>query len=179
MYSIKEAVIAKEHNANIEPTIFFIDIRSFGKDFERYYEEAKESGVRFKRCLISKVYEQYKSKNLMLKYLDDDAKIKEEEFDLVVLAVGLTDACDLKPLADKLGIKTNAEGFLYTHPDAPGETCREGIFAAGTYLEPKDIPESVAEGSAASALAAKLLKEARGSLAVKKEYPAQRDTSDE
>ena len=85
MASIKEAIVAKEHEPEIEPTIFNIDIRTFGKDFERYYENAKKDhGVNFVRCMVSKIYERPKSGNLMVKYADEKNKIQEDEFDMVV-----------------------------------------------------------------------------------------------
>ncbi|MCQ9205643.1 MAG: FAD-dependent oxidoreductase, partial [Omnitrophica bacterium] len=180
MHSIKQAIISKEHDSKILPTIFFIDIRSFGKDFERYYENAKKDyNVEFIRCLISKIYEQPKSKNLVVKYLNQINKIEEAEFDMVVLAVGLTDTCELKPLAEKLNVDLDKHGFAALKRYSPGLTSREGIYAAGTFLEPKDIPETVAEGSSAAALVSSLLKSSRGTVTKKKEYPPERDISDE
>lgn len=180
MYSIKQAIIAREHDPRIEPTIFYIDIRSFGKDFERYYENAKEEyGIKFVKCIISKIYEKPKTKNLMVKFLDAANTMREDEFDLVVLASGLTQTEELKPLAEKSGIGLNEYGFAQTDRNSPGLTSREGIYVAGTYAEPKDIPETVAEGSSSAALASALLKDARGSLIKEKEYPPERDVSDE
>lgn len=180
MYSIKQAIIAKEHDPRIEPTIFYIDIRSFGKDFERYYENAEKMyGVKFVKCMVSKVYEKAKTKNLMVKYIDGNNAMQEAEFDMVVLASGLTYTEELKPLAEKLGIEMNEDGFALTERNSPGLTSREGIYVAGTYAEPKDIPETVAEGSSAAALASTLLKSARGTMVKKKEYPLERDVSDE
>jgi heterodisulfide reductase subunit A len=179
MYSIKEAAIAKEHDPEIEATIYYIDIRSFGKDFERYYESAKKkSGVKFVRCGISKIYETPKSKNLMVKFIES-GKMKEAEFDMVVLAVGLNCSDGIRPLGEKLGISINEYGFINSDKYNPCATNREGVFAAGTIFEPKDIPESVSEGSAVAALASSFLKEVRDTLSVKKEYPAQRDISGE
>ena len=180
MYSIKQAVIAREHDAKIKPTIFYIDIRCFGKDFERYYESAKEEhDVSFVRCMISKIFQQPKSGDLMVKYLDEHGKRKEAEFDLVVLAVGLTDTKGLQPLVEKTGIETTQHGFAKTRSYYPGNTSREGVFVAGTLAEPKDIPETVIDGSSAACLASALLKDARGSLIKVKEYPPERNIAEE
>jgi heterodisulfide reductase subunit A len=90
MYAIKEAVIAKEHHGEVEPTVFYMDIRCQGKDFDAYFERAKrEYGVRFVRCMISRVAERPRSKDLAISYIDEKGKVVDEEFDLVVLSVGL------------------------------------------------------------------------------------------
>ncbi len=180
MASIKEAVIAREHDARIKPTIFYIDIRTFGKDFERYYEDAKNvHGVNFERCMISKIYEKPKSKNVMVKYVDPSGQQKEAEFDMVVLAVGMTDTSKSGELVSKIDIETNEYGFAKVGNRSPGCTTAAGVFVAGTFAEPKDIPETVAEGSSSAALASALLSDSRGSLVVKKEYPPERDISAE
>jgi heterodisulfide reductase subunit A-like polyferredoxin len=180
MYSTKEAIIAKEHDPEIQPTIFFIDVRAFGKGFEKYYEGAKKQyGVRYQRCMVSKVTELQKTKNLRLKYVAEDGTVCEEEFDLVVLAVGLGAPAGNRRLADALGISLDEHGFCATDATAPWATSRPGVFAAGPFREPKDIPETVVEGSAAAAAASRLLAPARGTLVVEKEYPPESDVSDE
>jgi len=179
MYSTKEAIIAKEHDSEIQPTIFFIDLRAFGKDFEKYYENAKEQyGIRYQRCMISKVIELQKTKNLRVKYITEDGIVHEEEFDLVVLAVGLTAASQNQRLAESLGVSLDEHGFCETNLTEPNQTTRPGIFAAGPFLEPKDIPETVVEASGAAAAASRLLAPARGKLVVEKEYPPEMDVSD-
>ena len=71
MYATKEAIIAKEHDNNIEPTIFYMDIRAFGKDFDLYYERAQnEYGIKYVRSMISGLYERPKSKNIIVKYVE-------------------------------------------------------------------------------------------------------------
>ncbi|MDP3789013.1 MAG: FAD-dependent oxidoreductase [Candidatus Omnitrophota bacterium] len=180
MASIKEAVIAREHDPDIESTVFYIDVRTFGKDFERYYENAKKDyGVKFIRCMISKIYERPKSKNLTVKYIDEKGKMQEAEFELVVLAVGMTSTAHLKPLAEILDIETNEYGFCRAQRSGPGLTSRPGVFVTGTFAEPKDIPETVTDGSSGAALVSALLKDVRGSLIRKKEYPKERSVLDE
>jgi heterodisulfide reductase subunit A-like polyferredoxin len=180
MASIKEAVIAKEHDPNIEPTIFYMDMRAYGKDFDAYYERAKANGsVRFIRSMVSRVAEDPLSRNLNITYLDESQNLVDETFDMVVLAVGLKASEESKRLAEKIGIDLNESEFCSTTSFGPVETNREGIFAAGMFQGPKDIPQTVMEASAAAGASSRLLAEARGTLATKQEFPPQRDVSNE
>ena len=180
MYSTKEAIIAREHDPEIQPTIFFIDLRAFGKDFEKYYRSAEEQyGIRYQRCMISKVAELQKTKNLKVKYITDDGARHEEEFDMVVLAVGLTAGSQNQRLAESLGISLDEHHFCMANPVEPNRTTRPGIFAAGPFLEPKDIPETIVEASGAAGAVSRLLAPARGKLVAEREYPPEIDVSDE
>jgi heterodisulfide reductase subunit A-like polyferredoxin len=176
MYAIKEAVIAKEHHHDVEPTIFYMDIRAHGKDFDAYYERAKkEYGVRFIRSMISRVAERPKTKNLMINYVDSEGRVKEEEFDLVVLSVGLTPSNGAKELAQKLNLELDGYGFCKTEEFSPLRTSQPGIYVCGAFQGPKDIPETVAQASAAVASASTLLADVRGTLTKKKDYPEEMD----
>jgi len=186
MYTTKEAIIAKEHDPNIEPTIFYIDIRSFGKGFEPYIERAEtEYGVRYVRCMVSSVKEVPGSQNLRLRYVmhqGQDGKrlmVIEEEFDLVVLSVGLRPSAATRQMAERLGIDLNQYNFAQVDGYSPGQTSRPGVFVAGSFAEPKDIPETVIEASCASAQVSALLSQARASLTREPLYPPERDVSDE
>jgi heterodisulfide reductase subunit A-like polyferredoxin len=180
MYATKQAIIAREHDSRIEPTIFYIDIRAHGKSFERYYERAKnDQGVRYVRSLISRVTEDPRSHNLEITYVDGENRIQTEEFDLVVLSVGLTPHPSTKKLASVCRIATNAWGFVENPPLQLVSTDQEGIFSCGVYQSPKDIPETVAQASAAAAAASTLLGEVRGTLVTQAQYPPERDVSQE
>jgi heterodisulfide reductase subunit A-like polyferredoxin len=180
MYAIKEAVIAKEHHHEVEPTIFYMDIRAHGKDFDAYYERAKkEYGVRFIRSMISRVAERPKTKNLMIAYVDSEGRVKEEEFDLVVLSVGLTPSQGAKEIAQKLNLQLDPYGFCKTGEFSPLHTSQPGIYVCGAFQGPKDIPETVAQASAAVASASSLLADVRGTLTKKKDYPAEIDVKGE
>jgi heterodisulfide reductase subunit A-like polyferredoxin len=186
MYATKEAIIAKEHDPNIEPSIFYIDIRSFGKGFEPYIERAKyEQGVRYVRCMVSSVKEVPNSHNLRLSYVAYEgqngkrAVAQEEEFDLVVLSVGLRPSKATQETASRLGVKLNEFGFAETSPMVPAQTSRPGVFVAGAFAEPKDIPESVIEASCAAAQASALLGAARNTITRTPEYPEERDVTEE
>ncbi|MFQ6065227.1 MAG: FAD-dependent oxidoreductase, partial [Candidatus Bathyarchaeia archaeon] len=176
MYSTKEAVIAREHMSQIEPTIFYIDLRAYGKDFDKYIERAKnEYGVRFVRCRVSEIEEMPKTQNLNIRYETEDGELHDEEFDLVVLSVGFTPSEDVKKLAKNLGVELNEHGFTKTQPFHPLETSRPGVFVCGMFSSPKDIPETVTQASAAAASVGELLSPARGTLVKKKEYPEELD----
>ncbi|MFH1625424.1 MAG: CoB--CoM heterodisulfide reductase iron-sulfur subunit A family protein [Pseudomonadota bacterium] len=172
MYAIKEAVVAKEHLDGVEPTIFFMDIRAHGKGFDSYYERAEqEYGVRFIRCMISRIIEMPRSKNLRVTYIDEQGKSVEEEFDLIVLSGGLTPSEGAKALGTKLGVELDQYGFCRTSQFSPLSTSRPGIFVSGVFQGPKDIPETVAQASGSVACASGLLSTSRGSLVRQGEYP--------
>jgi len=180
MYATKEAVIAREHDNSIEPTIFYMDIRAFGKNFETYYERAKsESGVRYVKCAVSKVREDFNTKNLVITYIDEAGKIVEEEFEMVVLSVGLEPAKHTVEMAKRLGVEVDKYGFAKTASFAPHATSKDGVYVCGVYQGPKDIPETVAQASGAAADAMAPLAMARGTMTVKKEYPPEIDVKDQ
>ena len=89
MYATKEAYIAREHDSSIEPTIFYIDMRSFGKNFDAYVTRAKEHNVRYVRAMVSRVFEDPVTGDLELRYVDESGKRQTEAFDMVVLSVGI------------------------------------------------------------------------------------------
>jgi heterodisulfide reductase subunit A-like polyferredoxin len=180
MYAAKQATLAKSQNPQSETTIFFIDFRAQGKGFDRFYERARDQhGVRFIRSMISRTTEDPRTHNLELTFVDEDGSIRTEEFDLVVLSVGLSPHPAAKNLAAVCGIATNKWGFVESPPFETVKTSRPGIFTCGVYQSPKDIPETVSQASAAAGVAAALLSEVRGTLLSKLEYPKERDVSRE
>ncbi len=179
-YTQKQVILAKDHDAGIEATIFHNDIRSFGKDFERFYQRTENlPGVRFIRSYVSIGKELPESKNVTIRYSTAEDGVKEEEFDLVVLSVGLNPPADVAGLANKFGIELDSHGFCKTNPTNSIETSRPGIFVSGAFQGPKDIPESVVTASGADALCGQLLAYRRGKLAKERTYPPERDTSEE
>jgi heterodisulfide reductase subunit A len=171
MYSIKEAVIAKEHQRDIEPTIFFMDMRAYGKDFDKYYERAQnEYGVRFLRSRVASV-NAGDDGDLLVKYETEDGKARTEDFDMVVLSVGFEPPKDADVLASDLGIELNEYGFCKTDDFYPVATTRPGVLVCGAFSGPKDIPETVTQASAAACKAGDLLADVRGTLVQEKEYP--------
>ncbi|MEW6426221.1 MAG: FAD-dependent oxidoreductase, partial [Bacillota bacterium] len=180
MYTIKEAVIAKEHSPGpLTTKVFFMDMRTHGKDFERYYERAKnEYGVEFIRSRIYAV-EPAGNGDLKIKYATEDGTLHQETFDLVVLAVGLNPPEGIRELAEAARIELDQYGFCASAEFDPGCTTRPGIYAGGVFRGPKDIPETVMEASAACGYAAQLLGDVRGTLTKAREFPAERDISDQ
>ena len=180
MYATKEALIAREHDAHIEPSVFYMDIRAFGKGFERYYQRAgDEQGVRYVRSMVSCVKQAPGSRALRVLYATPEGKSAEETFDMVVLSVGLAPAPGTRELAGRLGVSLNRFGFAESPTYAPAETNVPGIFVAGAFAAPKDIPETVIEASCAAAHASRLLAAARGTLTREPSYPPERDISRE
>ena len=172
MYTAKEAVIAHEHQRQVKPTIFSMDIRAYGKDFDKYIIRAQEDyGVRYIRSRISSITEDPKTRNLIIQYEDEDGTVMEEEFELIVLSVGLNPPNDAEFLAEKFGIELNEYKFAKTDVFNPVQTTKPGIFVCGAFSQPKDIPETVTQASAASGCVNQLLYEKSGTLITEKTLP--------
>ncbi len=180
-YAIKQAIIAKEHSLGpLDAAIFYIDIRTHGKDFERYYNRAKdEAGVRFIKSRISNVLSGDEPGSLKIRYTDEAGNTVHEDFDVVVLSVGLEIAPESVNIAKKLGINLTPYNFVDSNSFDPVKTSRPGVYACGVFEGPKDIPDTVAQASAAAAAATSALAEVRGTQIKEKEYPPERDTSRE
>jgi heterodisulfide reductase subunit A-like polyferredoxin len=179
MYATKQAIMAVEHEADTQVHIFMMDMRSFSKGYEEYYHRAQNKyGIHYTRCRISAVRENLTNGNPIIRYAAG-SKLHEDEFDLVVLSIGMEISDQTRSLARQLGVQVDEYGFARTERFNPLETSRAGIYAIGPFREPKDIPESVVEASGGAAAAAGLLASARGSLATRKEYPPERDVSGE
>ena len=179
-YTQKQVILTKDHDAEAECVVFHNDVRSFGKDFERFYQRTEGlPGVRFIRSYVSIVKEIPESKNVMIRYSTHDDGVKEEEFDMVVLSVGLNPPADANELANHFGVELNSHGFCKTIPFNPMETTRPGIFVSGAFQGPIDIPESVFTASSASSQCGELLGYRRGKLTTERVYPPERDVSQE
>jgi len=180
MYATKEAIIAKEHAGdNLRCTIFYMDMRAFGKGFDAYYERAVELGVEYVRCRPGAVELAADGGGYRIRYEREAGGFAAEEFDLIVLSTGLEAPRSAEALADRLGIRLTADRFAATSSVGPVASSRDGVFVCGPFVEPKDIPETVVEASAAAACAMSLLADARGSLIAGREYPGERDVSGE
>ncbi len=181
MYAIKDAMIAKEHaHGNLDCAIFYMDIRTFGKDYEKYYHRAKDkAGVRFVNARVHSIDETGADQDLRLRYIDDNGNLREEEFDMVVLSVGLQVHPETRALAERLGVEIDRYRFAVSKPFEAVTTSRPGVFACGVFQAPKDIPGSVTEASAAACLAGRMLSGARNTLSRQVERPAEIDVSGE
>lgn len=179
-YAAKHVIITKEHYSDTEAVVFFNDIRAFGKGFDQYYERARHiPGVRFIWSAPVVVKEDQLTGNVVLRYCRDGAEVVDEEFDMVVLSVGMTPSPNVKDLASSSNVELNQYGFCEIGPFAPGQTSRAGIYASGTFTGPMDIPESVSTGSAVVSLCAQLLSEERGMLTVGARTAEERNVSGE
>jgi len=180
MYATKEAIIAKEHAHDIEPTIFYIDIRAFGKGFDQYVERAKkEYGVRYIKSLVSRVVEDPETRDLTIVYIDDTGLVQIESFNMLVLSVGMRPSKGLARLAEVLNVRVNAYGFIEGDRERPLFTSREGIFACGACKSPQDIPETVTAACGAACEAGSLIASARGKELTVKKLPEEMDVSEE
>jgi len=126
-YTQKQVILTKDHDPEAECTIFHNDVRSFGKDFERYYQRTEQlPGIRFIRSYVSIEKEDPETKNITIRYSTLNDGVKEEEFDMVVLSVGLNPPTDHRSLAEKMGIELNSHGFCKTDSHNPMKTSRPG-----------------------------------------------------
>jgi len=179
-YTQKQVILAKDHDAETECTVFHNDIRSYGKDFEPFYQRTEQlPGVRFIRSYASIVGENPDSKNVIVRYATPDDGVKEEEFEMVVLSIGLNPPANYRGLADTFGIELNSHGFCKAAPSNPMETTRTGIFVSGVFQSPMDIPESVFSASGAGSQCGEFLDYRRGKLSTERIYPPERDVSEE
>lgn len=179
MYATKESIVAKEHAPDLEAAIFCIDVRAYGKGFEQYYHRARhEYGVRYVKCMVSSVMERPDTGNLLIRYRAEDGRMQEEEFDLVVLSVGLRPAAGARQLAETLGVELDGSGFC--RPGLfPGTTSRDGIYVAGVFAGPRDIPETVIDGSAAAGYVSGLLADSRGTRTRSRTYVPEKNVDGE
>ncbi len=180
-YAIKEAMLAKEHSEKgLDAAIFYIDIRTYGKDFERYYNRAKdEHGVRFIKSKVTNIVHDEASGMQVIRYVDETGKRVEEEFDMVVLSIGLTASLKTAEQAKKWGIDLDHYNFARTSSFDPVETSRSGVYVCGAFQAPKDIPSSVIDSSAAAGVAGSRLAEVRWTLTKTKEVPEETDVRGE
>ena len=171
MYAIKEAVIAKEHaGKDLDCAIFFMDMRTHGKEFERFYDDARERhGVRFIRSKVHSVTPVGDTDDLEVRYVAENGELHTEVFDLIVLSVGMEISPSVADLARRLNLDLTPGKFCSTATFAPVATSREGIYVCGAFQGPKDIPQSVIDSSAAAAAAGEILSVARNTLTKTKE----------
>ena len=176
-YAVKEAILAKEHSKHdLDAAIFYIDIRTFGKDFERYYNKAeRELGVRFIKSRITHVEPMGENGRHLIRYVDGTGKSIAEDFDIVVLSVGLGVSDQAINLAGRLGIELNHYHFAKTSSFDSVRTSRPGIYVCGAFQGPKDIPTSVIDASAAAGRVGRNLYDAKWTLTKTKKLPEQID----
>ncbi len=175
MQACKDAIITREHLPDAQSTIFYMDVRAYGKGFDRFVDSAKEKHkTRFICGRVSSVESNFENDNLIIQYVTQEGAMKKEEFDLLVLSVGLEPSASSREAALRLRASLDSRGFLDVSTFRPVDTSSPAVFACGSISGPKDIPESVIEASGAAAAAASLL----GAIPRKEirfEYPPERD----
>ncbi|SDU30066.1 NADPH-dependent glutamate synthase beta chain [Desulfobacula phenolica] len=177
MYAIKDAMIAKEHSdKELDAAIFNMDMRTFGKDYEKYYNRAADQeGVRFVKSRIHSVVEEPGTDNLILNYADEEGKMHQEVFDMVILSVGLVIPEESVALANRIGVELDKYNFVKTPTFNPLQTSRPGIYVSGSFQGPKDIPSSITEASGSACAAGIKLAAARHTNTKTVVMPEQRD----
>lgn len=179
MYATKQAIITKEHSDVDQEDIFFMDIRSFGKEFENYIHRAKdEYGITLHRSArVASVEENPLTKHLIVRYTDAKGEPASQEYDLVVLSIGLNPPEGAEEFAKIMGIELNEYGFCETSIYDPLATTRPGVYVTGAFAAPKDIPTSVAEASGASAKAGSHIVDAKFEPCAPKEFPTEKEVA--
>jgi len=180
MATTKQALVADEHIDGMNASIFYMDIRAYGKDFDQYYERAKaKDNINYIRSMPSRALQVPGTNDIRLKYINENFGYVEKDFDLVVLAAGMQPRSGIEEKMAKLGVNLNESGFSGMSRLHPLETSRKGVFIAGAFQEPKDIPETVTQASAAASMSMELLWQARNTLTESKKYPVEHDITDE
>jgi len=181
MYAVKEAIVAKEHaRGNPDCAIFFMDMRTHGKDFETYYNDAKtKHGIRFIRARVPTVEIMEEGDTLLVPYVNEHEEVVVEPFDMVVLSVGLETSPAVMELAQRLGIDLTEGRFCQTASFHPVKTSKKGIYVCGAFHGPKDIPQSVIEASSAAAECSALLRQVRHQLTLEKHIPDEKEVTGE
>ena len=158
MHTAKQVAVAKRLRPDLDVTVFFMDIRAYGKDFDEYFDGVESlDGVHYRRSMVSSVHQYQQTRDLQLSYVAGDGSLQEEDFDMLVLAVGFAPPVNAQQLGQSLGIELNQYGFGVTDTFTPTESTRPGVLVSGAFREPKDIPETVVEASAVAASAARFV----------------------
>lgn len=180
MASLKQAIVAREHlGPDLDMALFYLDMRTPRKDFEKYAAKIKDQGARLIRSRVHSVKPANNNDDLEIRYVTEAGAVVDEIFDMVVLSVGMVIPPATVELARRLNVTLGPNNFMEASCFAPTTSFREGIFACGAFTGPKDIPQTVMEGSAAAATATRHLAAARGTLMKKKEFPPEREVAGE
>ena len=178
-YAVKDAIVALEHEPDLDITIFFMDIRLYGKGFETFYNRAVDSGITFIRSRISEVKPDTNTDDLVVEYVTEDGALHNDIFNLIVLPMALEPHKENYSLAKAAGIELNTHGFFQAGLFNPLVSKREGVYVAGGCKGPMPLPDSVMQASGAAVSAAELLKQSRGTLISEKTFPEEKSFKQE
>jgi heterodisulfide reductase subunit A len=186
MYALKEAIVTRERfHEDIETTVFYMDMRTYGKDYELYLQRAtNDYGVRLVRSrphTINPTMEDgVLTGDLSISYVSyGNDQLLTEAFDMAVLTTGFRAGADVKALAGRLGVELNEHGFAKTESFNPVATSRPGVYVCGLFESPKDIPDTMVQASAAACNAARELNPLRVVSDGYEDYPPERDVAGE
>ena len=160
MNTVKDTLLIRDHYPDSECTVFYIDMRAFGKGFEELYDKSRESGVRYVRGIPGEVEEDPATGNLrMMVENTTTQQLEEHEFDMIVLSVGARPQTEDRKVRQLLTLSSTADGFLMeAHPKLkPVDAPTKGVYIAGCAESPKDVKDSVTQAGAAAARAGALL----------------------
>lgn len=159
MYATKEAILAKQRLGNeIGCSVFIMDERAFNKEYSAYFATARQQhGIQYRHCRVSSIQEDPSTHDLILCSADPNGELRQERFDMVVLATGLQPPESARDLAKNLGIELNQYGFCETDKFTPLQTTRPGVFVCGAFSSPKEIVETIIDASGAAAEVMRLL----------------------
>ncbi len=155
MYALKEATLIKKLHPETEVEIFYMDMRTFGKGYYRYYQQAVQMGVKFTRSRVPLVKQDFKNGDLLITVAGEDGKLAQRRLGMLVLSVGQTPSPHFKQLAECVGVRLSENGFCEIHELTPVETNKPGVFVCGSASGPKDITDSMIRASAAAGRAAR------------------------
>lgn len=189
MYATKEAILAKQRlGQEIDCSVFIMDERAFNKEYSAYFSKARDShNIQYNHCRVSEIKEDQHTGDLIVHYATPNGELRQERFEMVVLATGLQPPESARYLADNLGIELNQYGFCQTDKFTPLQTTRPGVFVCGAFSSPKEIVETIIDASGAAAEVMRLLNDHLHTHQYSREYPfltvngllPERDVSDE
>jgi heterodisulfide reductase subunit A len=154
MYGTKLATMSKEHHPDADVTVYYADLRAFGKGFEEFFEMSRTRfGVKYVRGRVGEVMEDKTNGKVLVRFEDTETgELKDVAHDLIIISPGVQPPEGLDDLAVELNMSLNEEGYVSIHDAVltPVDTDVSGVFVAGCADGPKDIPDSVSAGSAAA-----------------------------
>jgi heterodisulfide reductase subunit A len=159
MYAVKQAMLLAGALPLVEITIYYMDIRAFGKGFEQFYQNAKAMGIEFVKAKVAKITEDQEQNPIVrIEVMDEDGRVEERQHDMVVLSLGMLPANNGDGIVP---VRAAEDGFVHCPQPklAPCRTDQEGVFVAGTAAGPKDIPDSIVEAGAAAVEASVYLRQ--------------------
>jgi len=181
MSAIKQSLASLDHimGQHLERTVFFTELRTQGKESEKFFERAKQDGVRFVRAQPHTLEPGKDGTGVQMRYMTEQGEVMVESFDMVVLSIGFESPEDALTLARLFDIELDQHNFAVTSCFDPVASSRKGVYVIGAFQSPKTISRSVVQSGAAASSVARLLADQKGALTKTKTYPEERDILEE